>query len=173
MGNISSLFNAKNTDSSELREVLKMLNESFSKCSTQESFDFTGIKNSLTPLSFILKEAIRSSSEQTIADFTLAVRELVSYLSDDIFTSSNDITAVINYIQQHQDLIDDVSVNEAIDQIDSLYANDCHIDLSPTQLSLLGIALSALSSLQDQDSLLFCAWLVIALLTIFANKSEQ
>lgn len=171
MDNSSISLNMKNINSSELRESLKILSESFSKCSSQVSFDFAGIKNSLASLSITLNETIGASSEQAIADFTLAVRELVSYLSDGSLTSSN-ISEVMNYIEQHQDLIDDVSVNEAVDQIDNLYANDCHIDLSPTQLSLLGITLSALSSLQDQDSLLFCAWLVIALLTIFANNSE-
>ena len=177
MGNISSLFNAKNTDSSELREVLKMLNESFSNYSSQESLDFAEIKNSLTPLSVTLKRALVLSSKQTIADFTLAVRELASYLSDDIFTSSTDITSVINYIQQHEDLLDDyesMSIDEALGKIDKFYQMPNTIYLSEKQLSMLNSLATLMDTLQINQNkepiILVC--LITLLLTIFQKENS-
>lgn len=177
MGNISNLFNAKNIDSSKLREVLKMLNESFFNYSSQKSFDFAGIKNSLASLSITLNEAIGTSSEQTIADFALAVRELVSYLSDGIFTSSTDITSIINYIQQHEDLLGDyesMSIDEALEKIDKFYQMPNTIYLSEKQLSMLNSLATLMDTLQISQNkepiILVC--LITLLLTIFQKENS-
>lgn len=44
--------------------------------------------------------------------------------------------------------------------------------VTPKEATLLGLVLSALSSLQNQDIIAFIAWILIALLTILANDPE-
>lgn len=143
--------------------------------STRMDIDFVTFHNvvndilssSLMPIAEISIQyllQITTKSQETLYSIPELFKQYMEDSTKELSDSLNSLEPVLTYIRAHENLIDyEMTIDEAFEKISFV---------TPKEANLLGIVLSALSSLQNQDIIAFIAWILIALLTILANDPE-
>ena len=142
--------------------------------STRMDIDFVTFHNvvndilssSLMPIAEISIQyllQITTKSQETLYSIPELFKQYMEDSTKELSDSLNSLEPVLTYIRAHENLIDyEMTIDEAFEKISFV---------TPKEATLLGLVLSALSSLQNQD-IAFIAWILIALLTILANDPE-
>lgn len=143
--------------------------------STRMDIDFVTFHNvvndilssSLMPIAEISIQyllQITTKSQETLYSIPELFKQYMEDSTKELSDSLNSLEPVLTYIRAHENLIDyEMTIDEAFEKISFV---------TPKEANLLGLVLSALSSLQNQDIIAFIAWILIALLTILANDPE-
>lgn len=143
--------------------------------STRMDIDFVTFHNvvndilssSLMPIAEISIQyllQITTKSQETLYSIPELFKQYMEDSTKELSDSLNSLEPVLTYIRVHENLIDyEMTIDEAFEKISFV---------TPKEATLLGLVLSALSSLQNQDIIAFIAWILIALLTILANDPE-
>ncbi len=143
--------------------------------STRMDIDFVTFHNvvndilssSLMPIAEISIQyllQITTKSQETLYSIPELFKQYMEDSTKELSDSLNSLEPVLTYIRAHENLIDyEMTIDEAFEKISFV---------TPKEATLLGLVLSALSSLQNQDIIAFIAWILIALLTILANDPE-